>query len=91
MIWMRETSSAIPVEGSPCTQGNEVDRAKQLLLDHRWVPPASASTRLKAHLLHLEYAAYWLMLYQEGRLRRARETVKGAIAASSNARIGRIG
>jgi hypothetical protein len=32
MIWAREALSAIPAEGSPCLQGDEVGRARQLLL-----------------------------------------------------------
>lgn len=32
MIWAREALSSIPAEGSPCLQGDEVARARQLLL-----------------------------------------------------------
>ena len=32
MIWAREVLSAIPAEGSPCLLGDEVDRARLLLL-----------------------------------------------------------
>ena len=32
MIRVREVLSAIPAEGSPCVQGDEVDRARHLLL-----------------------------------------------------------
>jgi hypothetical protein len=32
MIWAREVISAFPPEGSPCARGDEVPRARQLLL-----------------------------------------------------------